>query len=685
MRFRFILIYSVLLILVASLSVSASYTNLAVGKSYTYNYVPSGSFPDTGMLEMTDGILPTFGSSNCWVDGKTAMWQTSPTIYLNLGGEHEIQNVTLYSCRGTPIGDAGVYEPAFVEFYGSNDNSSWVLLANVTSSSSGKFEADNIYKTKKYLKIYSRAQGEWLPIGEVQILASDPVNFPAVINPINLVSNKTYSYNIAPDYGGYPDTNMQEMTNGILPTYGSGLCWSDGNSAIWSNNPIVYMHTIPVSNLKNMTVYTCRGAYNGDAGIAIPSVVDFYGSYDNSTWVDMGRSLIESVGKFSIDASNNNYTYFKINAHNGGGGIALGEVKIFGDELTTTTTTTTSTTTTTTSTTTTIPVYINLALGKSYSYSVAPNMDYSDPAGVFQTDGILPIFGVSTSCWDKYNTPMFLSSDVSFYMDLHSVDNISNMSAFSCHGMYNGFAGVYLPSVVRFYGSIDNSTWINIGNDSTGILGVYSSNNINKDFRYVKITLVSGGSYLPLGEVEVFGKTLKSPESSILMTSQVYWYVAETVAHSIRYGIYNSSIACDQTHLFYVNGVAGIDNKVNTSTDKYGVFKCQNSTQGAITVVNDGSVSLSINSSFSNMPSGVTMKFGHDNNAWQSSCDGYCNNTGCDLSSKCLMVNISSVRIAYSIPQNGSKEYWMWADFNKVAGTVDPIKGNMTTVASMTV
>jgi hypothetical protein len=134
-------------------------------------------------------------------------------------------------------------------------------------------------------------------------------------------------------------------------------------------------------------------------------------------------------------------------------------------------------------------------------------------------------------------------------------------------------------------------------------------------------------------------------------------------------------------HLFYVDGVTGSLRKINASSDRTGVYKCQNSTQGAFVLQNDGSVSINVTASFDQVTSGVTMKLGNSNGGWQSVCSGTCGSGGCDLSASCIVVNVSSVLISHALSQNASKEYWMWADFNHVAGTVEPTKGNMTTDA----
>jgi len=168
--------------------------------------------------------------------------------------------------------------------------------------------------------------------------------------------------------------------------------------------------------------------------------------------------------------------------------------------------------------------------------------------------------------------------------------------------------------------------------------------------------------------------------------SQVSWYTAESVAHSISYGIYNASLACSQTAIYFVepSPIDGDETKINSSTDSTGSYFCQNATQGAIVVSNDGSVGINITAAFNQITAGVGMKIGTENDAWQSSCAGVCNATECDLSASCIGLNTSAILVDYNLLQNGTEEFWLWADFQNVAGTVSPTKGNITTSAAST-
>jgi hypothetical protein len=168
-----------------------------------------------------------------------------------------------------------------------------------------------------------------------------------------------------------------------------------------------------------------------------------------------------------------------------------------------------------------------------------------------------------------------------------------------------------------------------------------------------------------------------------IRTGQVYWWTAYVVSHSLTYGIYNNSVACDQLNLYYVEPppINGVANKLNASTDISGNYKCQNSTQGAFTVHNDGSVGLNISARFDVITSGVRMKTANSDNGWQIACNGVCTSS-CNLTAACVQVTTVDSQIAYNIPQNGSKQFWLWADFNGVVGSYSPTKGNMTTNAT---
>lgn len=166
--------------------------------------------------------------------------------------------------------------------------------------------------------------------------------------------------------------------------------------------------------------------------------------------------------------------------------------------------------------------------------------------------------------------------------------------------------------------------------------------------------------------------------------SQVSWYTAVSVAHSIVYGIYNSTVACTQTALYYVEPapINGDAQKLNATTDLTGAYPCQNSTQGAFKIQNDGTVGINVSATFGQITTGVSPKIGGADAAWESACSGTCTSGDCALSSACILLSTGPEQVAYNVPQNSSKEYWLWADFSGVAGTAAPTSGNLTTNAT---
>ena len=270
--------------------------------------------------------------------------------------------------------------------------------------------------------------------------------------------------------------------------------------------------------------------------------------------------------------------------------------------------------------------------------------------------------GDRVEIWD--NPPHYPGFKVGLYA------NFSNMSGQSINGT-GGYCQIMVVS-----GGYHNMTF----NQTSRLYQYNVTEGLAGGFTYYVTCDGTGQGYDRLSVSDTF--YVSAAPQSDTKNSMVFWYVAYSVAHSISYGAFNSSAACDQMNQFYVDGVTGTISKVNASTDKTGAYHCQNTTQGVMIVHNDGTVGLNISASFSYVTPGITMKLGHSNVGWQSACSGTCGGLGCDLSSSCLKVNVSPVQIAYNMPQNGSKEYWLWADFKNVAGTPEPTKGNFTTNAT---
>jgi len=259
--------------------------------------------------------------------------------------------------------------------------------------------------------------------------------------------------------------------------------------------------------------------------------------------------------------------------------------------------------------------------------------------------------------------------DEAFGVAVDSADNIA----------VAGHAGVDYDWLVMSYDSDGNYLW-NQTHDSGG------SDSAHGDvFDSADDLIVGGGlndDYLVIKYTPVVEET---PVESSIEWGQVYWYSAETVAHSIQYGIYNSSLACSQTSLFYVEPapIDGSEDKINASIDQSGSYKCQNATQGAFIISNDGSVGINVSIVFNQITSGVSPKIATSNDGWVDTCSGTCTGAGCDLSADCIELSTSYQQVVYNLAQNASQEMWLWADFDGVAGTSSPTLGNLTTNATI--
>jgi hypothetical protein len=257
--------------------------------------------------------------------------------------------------------------------------------------------------------------------------------------------------------------------------------------------------------------------------------------------------------------------------------------------------------------------------------------------------------------------------------------NYSNTSSHVISPAMNGYCTFREDSSGYF------SAGVNMSYNSTSKL-YYIYKNISANSAAYLYNITCGDSsdfYDRLSAVDDYVVSARTILLNSLRWSEVYWWSAEVVAHSLTYGVVNSTLACDYLNLYYVETppLNGIEKKINASADVFG-HNCQNATQGAFTIHNDGTVGIDVSAKFDHITSGVTMKTGHSSNGWKPLCNGSCDGISCNLISNCLRVNVSSVKIAYNMPQNTSKQYWLWADFNGVAGTFAPTKGNMTTNAT---
>lgn len=279
--------------------------------------------------------------------------------------------------------------------------------------------------------------------------------------------------------------------------------------------------------------------------------------------------------------------------------------------------------------------------------------------------------------WDDTNDPE--GQDIRHYVGqpVGFFSNFSNMSGHPING-----TGVFCQMMDNSAGSMGNKENMTF-NATSRLYYVYRAFGAIGTYNFNVTCNGTANGYGRLSAIDDFVISNYIVPTNSIQWGQVYWWTAEVIAHSLTYGVVNSTLACDYLNMYYVEPapINGIEQKLNASADIFG-NTCQNSTQGAFTINNDGTVGINISAKFNQITSGVKMKIGRTTDAWRQNCTATCDSISCGLTVDCIRLTTSDSQIAYNIPQNGSKQYWLWADFNGVAGTFAPTKGNLTTNAT---
>jgi F5/8 type C domain. len=94
--------------------------NVAIGKPYTLNYTPSGSYPDVGNSYATDG------NTGNWFGVQSV---ANPTITVDLKSVFGVYKIRLYSGYSN-----GSYYASSIEVYISNDNINYTKVGSSTAA-----------------------------------------------------------------------------------------------------------------------------------------------------------------------------------------------------------------------------------------------------------------------------------------------------------------------------------------------------------------------------------------------------------------------------------------------------------------------------------------------------------------------------------------------------------------------
>jgi hypothetical protein len=150
--------------------------SVALHKTYTKSVAASGSYPDSGGVELNDGNL---GAAGSYLD---ATWQGHPSlgstpldVTIDLGASTSIDFARSYYYVDTP---EGIYKRNSVEILTSTDNSSFTsrgsTAANAAVNDEGKrwrYELSFSAVSARYVRFRMTTGGTWLFPGEVQLSA----------------------------------------------------------------------------------------------------------------------------------------------------------------------------------------------------------------------------------------------------------------------------------------------------------------------------------------------------------------------------------------------------------------------------------------------------------------------------------------------------------------------------------
>lgn len=160
----------------------------------------------------------------------------------------------------------------------------------------------------------------------------------------------------------------------------------------------------------------------------------------------------------------------------------------------------------------------NIAAGKTYTVTPAPDAGYPDTGGTELTDGVLGTTSYTDAAWVGWQTtPPTIVADLGALQSIYRV----RVGALS-----NTTPGIYYPDSLAFYGSSDNVNFTLIGSldltgqaeSSTGARSWFQlALTSPAQYRYVKIVVTNANQWTFLDEIEVYD----GPDNTAVRASAV--------------------------------------------------------------------------------------------------------------------------------------------------------------------
>ena len=143
------------------LPVASAASNVALNKTYTSSLAASASYPDTGGIELTDGLYGTSSYTNTRWQGRADVGSYYQTV--DLGQNYSVTQIFTNFLQDTV---AGIYWPDTVSFAYSTNGTSFTSLGNATpqtpSGSFKKYQWTGAAVTARYIRMTVTDLAGWV-------------------------------------------------------------------------------------------------------------------------------------------------------------------------------------------------------------------------------------------------------------------------------------------------------------------------------------------------------------------------------------------------------------------------------------------------------------------------------------------------------------------------------------------
>ena len=473
---------------------NTSERNLALGKTYEKSEQPSGLYGDENECESTDGILAgEYTDGNSY--GYKVPLDTTKTvdISVDLGELLSINDVRLHEWEGSSD-----YGADTINVYESQDGINYSHIDGFPVSD-GKWTAlrfstrETRYIKVEFSKTNTGASGnDWMFIDEIEVYHNED------ISDANLAMGKSYTKSEQPAVA-YDDMSETESTDGILAGH-----YFDGKSYGYrvpeggTKSVDITIDLEYISSINTVKVHTIDDVQNYS-----PDMVQVYTSRDGHTYDLTGSaSTLEENNWFGIYFVNLDARYVRVNFYKYNDGewgkdwLFIDDIQVLNDiDL----------------------LHENLALGKQYTNSEYPHLNYPDFNNL-ATDGAYSYEYADDRSYG-YQITEGLTRSIDVTVDLEQVSDINNVKVHRWEGAYD-----YGADIITVYTSTDGEEFLLEGSASFPLGKWYDIEFDTVESRYVKVNFSKyndgswGKDYLFIDEIQVFNQDMPARDNNALVT-----------------------------------------------------------------------------------------------------------------------------------------------------------------------